>query len=186
MDALAIIEQFYPEDDALRRLLLDHSRKVRDKALAILHSPQCPCRAQLDESLVRDGALLHDIGIGRCHAPSICCHGAEDYLRHGIIGAEMLRGLSPDLEPCARICERHTGAGISRQEIIARHLPLPPGDYLPVAAEEKLVCLADKFYSKSGDMREKTLQEIVRGLSRFGADSVARFRAMCGQFGLAE
>jgi len=181
MDAISIIHHFYPADDDFRKLLLLHSNQVKDKALQILSN----CDLQLDRTVVENGALLHDIGIGRCHAPSILCTGTEPYLAHGIIGAAMLRELDASLEPYARICERHTGTGITAAEIIAQSLPIPVRDYLPESPEEKLICLADKFFSKSGDLREKSLADIRRSLSRFGSDTLARLDEMCSLFSLS-
>ena len=178
MNALEILYHFYPEDTPLRRLLLKHSEQVRDKALEIL-----ACSGlQLDAQLVADGAMLHDIGICRCHAPSILCVGTENYIAHGVIGAAMLRSYDAALEPYARICERHTGSGLSKQEILAQKLPLPPQDFFPETLPEKLICLADKFFSKSGDMREKTLSEVRHSLVKFGPDSVARLEEMIRLF----
>ena len=180
MDALSIIHHFYPADDDFRKLLLLHSNQVKDKALQILSN----CDLQLDRTIVENGALLHDIGIGRCHAPSILCNGTEPYLAHGIIGAAMLREMDASFEPYARICERHTGTGITATEIIAQSLPIPIRDYLPETPEEKLICLADKFFSKSGDLHEKSLSDIRRSLSRFGSDTLARLDEMCELFSL--
>jgi uncharacterized protein len=182
MDALSIIHHFYPADDDFRKLLLLHSNQVKDKALQILSN----CGLQLDRTIVENGALLHDIGIGRCHAPSILCNGTEPYLAHGIIGAAMLREMDASLEPYARICERHTGTGITAAEVVAQNLPIPIKDYLPETPEEKLICLADKFFSKSGDQREKTLADIRRSLFRFGADTISRLDEMCELFSLGE
>ena len=113
--ALEIIRFFYPEDTPFRQLLIRHSYQVCGKALEIL--PRCTLTPAPDPELVTEGALLHDIGIGRCHAPDILCTGTEPYIAHGIIGARMLReygaGHGLDLEPYARICERHTGTGES-------------------------------------------------------------------------
>ena len=139
-----IIERYYPEDTPLRRLLLRHSGQVRDKALSLLRPGMCG-------ELVEDGAMLHDVGIFQCHAPGILCVGEESYLRHGVIGGALLReygrehGL--DLEPLARVCERHTGAGITALEVRREGLPLPERDWLPETPEERLICLADKFFS---------------------------------------
>jgi uncharacterized protein len=187
IDPDVIISHFYPEDTPLRRLLLRHSTQVRDKALAILANPSRP-PLDLDTGLVSAGAMLHDVGILQCHAPSILCTGTHHYIAHGVIGAEMLReygrshGL--DLEPFARICERHTGTGITAREIREQGLPIPELDYLPETPEEKLICLADKFFSKSGDMREKSLDSIRRSLEKFGPDTVERFDALSRLFGL--
>ena len=189
MDAFEIIRYYYPEDTALRRLLWKHSCQVRDKALAILHAGKA-LHLQLDEGLVTVGALLHDIGVGRCHAPSILCNGKEPYLAHGVIGGAMLReyGFSHglDMEAYARICERHTGAGLTANEIRTSRLPLPERDFLPDTNEEKLICLADKFYSKSGDMQEKPFSQVRASLAKFGTATLQRFDAMCCLFGLPE
>ena len=55
----------------------------------------------------------------------------------------------------ALVCERHTGAGLSLEDIIAQNLPVPHRDMLPVSMEEQVVCFADKFYSKTHLEREK-------------------------------
>ena len=55
---------------------------------------------------------------------------------------------------------------------------------LPVTEEEKLICYADKFFSKSGDpAREKTLYEVRRSMAKFGEESLARFDEMHSRFG---
>lgn len=204
MNYLDIIHHFYPEDTPLRRLLLLHSECVRDKALQILEGSGfrflvSGFRVQgsnLNLDLVIAGAMLHDIGICATHAPSILCEGAEPYICHGTIGARMLRQLVAEgsfsaedaamLEACARICERHTGAGLTRQDILSQGLSIEPAvDLLPETLEEQLVCLADKFFSKSGDPRkEKSLEHVRRSMMKFGADSLARFDALCSTFNI--
>ena len=162
---------------------------MRGKALAIWKD-FAGSGLEVDAGLVAGGAMLHDIGIGRCHAPGILCEGTEPYICHGVIGAEMLReygrrhGLN--LEAYARICERHTGTGITAEEIRNQKLPVPERDYLPETPEEKLVCLADKFYSKSGGMKEKSISRIRQSMLKFGVDSVARLEEMCRMFGVMD
>lgn len=180
IDAYEIIRHFYPEDTPLRQLLLKHSEQVRDK-VRFLVEQCCPesVRMQVDLALAENGALLHDIGIGHCHAPSILCNGTEDYLCHGVIGAKMLRDLDVTLEPYARICERHTGSGLTAAEIRSQGLPLPERDYLPETAEEKLICLADKFFSKSGDLQEKSFARVRASQAKFGPEVLRRFDELC-------
>ena len=200
MNPYDIIYHFYPQDTALRQLLILHSEKVRDKAFSILEMARRDnCTADLmavDEQLINDGALLHDIGIGKTHAPGILCDGDEPYICHGILGAQMLRDLidangssfssieRKRLEQMARICERHTGAGLTVQDIVEQNLPISPArDLIPETLEEKLVCLADKFYSKSGDpSKEKDLERVKRSMMKFGAASTARFEDLCRLF----
>jgi uncharacterized protein len=189
---LPLIQKFYPADDALRRILLYHSRCVMTRAVeaAAAHPG-----LHLDRQLLADAAMLHDIGIIRCDAPSIECRGTEPYICHGSIGARMLReeahslltdaalGMPDDLEPYARVCERHTGAGLTAEEIERQHLPLPHRDFLPETPEEQCVCWADKFYSKSNLQRVKIPEQVAKSLSKFGQDGVARFEAWQKRFG---
>ena len=187
IDPYVIITHFYPEDTPLRRLLLRHSTQVRDKAIAILANPSRP-PLELNPGLVSTGAMLHDVGILQCHAPSILCVGTRPYIAHGMIGAEMLRDYGRthgiDLEPFARICERHTGTGITAKEVREQGLLIPERDWLPETPEEKLVCLADKFFSKSGDMKDKPVSVVRRSLEKFGTETVERFDALLRLFGL--
>ena len=166
-----IIDKYYGEgSDKLKSLLLLHSQSVARKALQIGFSHT---ELSLDMKFIEEAAMLHDIGIIRCNAPGIHCHGTEPYICHGRIGAEMLRG--EGLPRHARVCERHTGAGLTRDDIVSQQLPLPQQDFLPETMEEKLVCYADKFFSKSRPDEENTLEQAVRSLSKFGNEGVSRF-----------
>lgn len=118
--------------------------------------------------------MLHDIGIFKCDAAGIQCFGTEPYICHGRIGAELLR--SEGFPRHARVCERHTGAGITKAQIIAQNLPLPQQDFLPETMEEKVICYADKFFSKTHLDREKTIEQAEKSLSKFGEEGVLRFR----------
>lgn len=172
MDYQSIIDKYYPEANQLRDILLTHSRQVTARALKI-----CDAHPELkmDRRFIEEAAMLHDIGICRCDAPGIQCFGTEPYICHGRIGAEMLR--KEGYERHARVCERHTGAGLTCKEIIAQHLPLPHQDFLPETLEEKVICYADKFYSKSNLRREKTIEQAECSLAKFGEDGLERFRA---------
>lgn len=177
MNALALIEKYYPDDDDLRRLLLSHSRQVADHSLAV-------CRKHpelaLDEDFLYEAAMLHDIGIRWCHAPSIFCNGSEPYIRHGLIGGELLR--KEGLLRHARVCERHTGTGITRLQIEQQQLPLPLADYVPETMEEQLVCYADKFFSKSHPDRVLTVEQAAKSLERFGHEGVDKFLQWAARF----
>lgn len=118
--------------------------------------------------------MLHDIGIFKCDAAGIQCFGTEPYICHGRIGAELLR--SEGFPRHARVCERHTGAGITKAQIIAQNLPLPQQDFLPETMEEKVICYADKFFSKTHLDQEKTIEQAEKSLSKFGDEGVLRFR----------
>ena len=170
MDYNKIIDKYYPEANQLRDIFFTHSTLVAKRSLAICDAHP---ELHLDRQFVEEAAMLHDIGIFRCDAPGICCHGMEPYLRHGLIGGEIMR--SEGFPRHARVCERHTGAGLTREEIINQDLPLPHQDFLPETLEEKLVCYADKFYSKSHPDREKTFEQAKKRIARFGEDGLRRF-----------
>ena len=81
-------------------------------------------------------------------------------------------------ERYARVCERHTGAGLTLEDILSQNLPLPHRDLQPETIEEKLICYADKFYSKTHLDHEKTIEQAEYSLAKFGGDTLARFRMM--------
>ena len=166
-----LIDKYYPEDNELRHILINHSQSVAQKALQIVSSHP---ELHLDAQFVEEAAMLHDLGIFRTDAPGIQCFGSEPYICHGRLGAEILR--KEGYERHARVCERHTGAGITCKEIIAQGLPLPHQDFLPETLEEKVICYADKFFSKTHLDREKSIEKAEKSLAKFGEDGVMRFR----------
>ena len=174
----SVIDHFYAGHPELREILLKHSIQVRDKALQIAENTTL----ELDLEVVASGAMLHDIGIIKCHAPDIFCLGELPYISHGCAGGKMLRQLGSDMEIYARICERHTGSGLTASEIISGNMPLPHIDLLPETPEEKLICLADKFFSKSGKMEEKPLDKIRKQMAKFGTASADRFEELLRLF----
>lgn len=165
-----IIDKYYAAFPDLRFVLLHHSEQVKEKALAIAR--RVP-HLQPDLNFIAEAALLHDIGIIFCNAPRIHCHGTFEYIRHGYLGADILR--NEGLEKHALVCERHTGTGISLDKIIERNLPLPHRDMQPISWEEKIICYADKFYSKTELHTEHSIERIRTSLKHHGDDNVARF-----------
>ena len=171
MDYQAIINEYYPSENDLRRILLTHSRSVADRCLLIARKHP---ELRLDKEFLEEAAMLHDIGIFRCNAPSIQCFGTEPYICHGLIGGRLLR--EKGLVRHAQVCERHTGTGISRDQIQAQNLPLSlDGHYEPETLEEQVVCYADKFYSKTRLDQERTVEQTARSLEPFGEAGLKRF-----------
>lgn len=177
MNPLDLINIYYPEENELKNILLIHSRKVAEKALAIAKAHP---EFHLDESFLYEASMLHDIGIFLTDAPRIYCFGTEPYIRHGLLGAELIR--KEGFPRHALVCERHTGAGISLANINQQKLPLPQRDMLPVSLEEQVICFADKFFSKTRLVHEKTVEEARRSLLKFGDDGLERFDKWCKDF----
>ena len=107
--------------------VMSHCQAVKKRALLLAKS----FSLQVDLELIKNGALLHDVG--RCRSNDI---------RHAIVGAQILEKMEFPQE-LTRIVERHIGAGITPQE--ARELGLPPKDCTPKTLEEKIVAHADNL-----------------------------------------
>jgi uncharacterized protein len=175
VDPLKIIEKYYKPTAPGYAILVDHSMMVVKKCLEIAgHIEElCP-----DIAFIKEAAMLHDIGILFTNAPAIGCYGDRDYICHGYLGRRLLE--EEGLPRHALVCERHVGVGISINDILARELPLPARDMLPLTLEEKIICYADKFYSKktTGRSAEKSLEEVRQGIGKYGADILRRFDEM--------
>jgi len=170
IDPIQLIEKYYPKDSDIHYILLIHSEQIMNKALMIANRMT---NLHLDTEFIAEAAMLHDIGIFMCNAPRIHCQGENPYIKHGYLGADLLR--EEGLPRHALVCERHTGVGISLQTILKNDLPLPHRDMLPISLEEKLICYADKFYSKTQLTEEHTVERIRRSLQHFGEEEVAKF-----------
>ncbi len=179
MNHLAIIEKYYDPKSELYRILVTHSVLVTAKALELAqrYVKNHP-KAKIDVEFIEEAAMLHDIGIFRCHSPEIMCVGSEPYIRHGIIGRKILE--EEGFPRQALVCERHTGVGLTREDVIEQDLPLPERDFMPLSIEEKLICLADKYYSKNPKrlFKEKSLRKIEKNLKKRGSHIVRRFEKL--------
>lgn len=179
IDINKIIESYYTKGTPLYDTLMTHSEAVARKALECIKLRGIV----VDENFVYEGAMLHDIGIIHTHAPSIHCTGTLPYICHGIEGARMLDALG--LHTHAAICERHTGSGLTVADIVAQNLPLPRRDMTPRTTAERIICYADKFYSKSGDLTaEKPLALVIASMAAHGPDTLARFEKLHSEFGI--
>ena len=154
MNPIELIDAYYPEDNERKHILLVHSRLVAEKALRIADGHP---ELNLDKDFLYEAGMLHDIGIFLTNAPGIFCFGDQPYICHGYLGADLMR--REGYPRHALVCERHTGAGLSLDDIIAQNLPVPHRDMLPVSMEEQVICFADKFYSKTHLEREKTVEK---------------------------
>ena len=172
INPISIISKYYRPGSKAYELLLVHSQQVANKAVEI--ASQLNGR-NIDAGFVEEAAMLHDIGIFLTHAPSLECRGPHPYLRHGVLGGRILN--KEGLGRHALVCERHVGAGIARQDVLDQGLPLPAKEMLPVTLEEKIICYADKFFSKNGGAapREKALDEVVQELRTYGTAQAERF-----------
>lgn len=175
MDPLAIIEKYYDRNSAAYDILVAHARSVTHKSLEIAKRLDY---GRPDIEFIEKAAMLHDIGIFRTNEPGIGCHGDKPYICHGYLGREILEG--EGLPKHALVCERHVGVGITVEDIDRKGLPLPRRDMRPLTIEEKIICFADKFFSKRPDElgRERPLEKVRDSIARYGHDKLKIFDKM--------
>lgn len=180
MLAQQIIEKYYKKNSLSYFFLYTHSSMVAKNAVRIAKHNK---NLNVDIDFIKNAAMLHDIGIFMTNAPSIGCFGTYPYISHGYLGRELLE--KDGLNKIALICERHIGMGITLQDIENKGLPLPKRDMIPISIEEKIICYADKFFSKNSIYltSPKPIKTIKQKLSKYGVEKVAKFEEMMEQFG---
>lgn len=176
-----IILKHYPEGSLAYMYYFTHCVKVTELALKIIDHNQ---HLKIEKDIVIYGAMLHDIGIIKTTAPEIGCFGEFPYLAHTYLGRELLE--KEGLKDIAPICERHVGVGLTKEDIIKAGFPLPHRDMIPLTMEEKLVCYADKFYSKSDNhlVIPRTLEKIRKKILKYGPDKLQKFDELVELFGI--
>lgn len=178
---IKIIEKYYEPGSLVYKIYITHCIKVTELALLIAeHNP----KLKLNKKLIVKGSMLHDIGIIKTDAPGIGCFGKHRYIEHTYLGREMLE--KEGMKKTAKICERHVGVGLSKNDIIINELPLPNRNMLPKSNEEKLISFADKFYSKSVThlTTPKPIEKIRKKVAKYGKDKAERFEGFIKLFGI--
>jgi len=115
--------------EAVSNYAVSLARKIRDRG------------HKVDVEFIEVAALLHDVGRSKTHG-----------IDHGLAGAKILS----DHPGFARVCERHIGAGLTKEE--AEELGLPKKDFLPETIEEKIIAHADNMVrgSEAVSLKETT------------------------------
>ena len=178
MDVKELIDRFYPGDNELKQIYMVHAEAVAGFALEMARRHP---ELKVDEQFVYEAAMLHDIGIFLTDAPRIHCFGTEEYLCHGYLGAQLLRKLG--YERHARVCERHTGTGLTKEVIERNGWNLPHEDFIPETVEEQLICFADKFFSKTKFLSEpRSFAQVVESMRKISDDSVVKVEKWAAMF----
>ncbi len=172
MDPFELISEYYRPGTRLYDILVRHSELVAQKALKIAENV-ADLKPDLD--FIEEASMLHDIGIFQTDVRQLGCRGNHPYVVHGYLGRIILE--QKGFPRHALTCERHVGAGITAEDILERKIPLPVRDMVPESIEEKIICFADKFFSKDPDgvKNEKTIEEVLAKLKSYGPGQVERF-----------
>lgn len=170
-------KKYAPADSAFN-LVFTHSNIVKDIAEQIIAKG----KLDVDDKLISVGALLHDIG-----AYSFINKKGEfdepNYIEHGVRGYNILKREKFDEEIC-RFAERHTGVGISKDDIKKQNLRLPLKDYIAKSLEEKIVMYADKFHSKTPQFN--SFDAYGKHIKRFGENKFKKFHELSQLFGIPD
>lgn len=168
----------YLEGEAFR-IVYEHSRHVADLALEIAGRMGV---GEDDRTFIEEAALLHDIGVCRVNAPELGLYGKNPYIMHGVLGRAILEREGYPLH--GLVCERHTGVGLTCDDIVRQGLPLPHRDMCPRTLSEQIICFADLFYSKKPGRldRRRTAAQARKKLVPFGPEKVAVFDAWLVKF----
>lgn len=168
----------YFEGESLE-IVLEHSRYVADLALEVADRLAL---AEDDRLFIEEAALLHDIGVCQVHAPGLGLHGKNPYIMHGVLGRAILEQEGYPLH--ALVSERHTGVGLTCDDIIRHGLPLPHREMCPQSLPEQIICFADLFYSKKPGRLDdrRSVAQVRKKLHPFGEGKVAVFDAWLAQF----
>lgn len=176
-DEIRVLHERYAPSPEAFELVWTHCVIVCEIAERIMDGSEL----DVNKDLVRAGCLLHDIGVYRLYDVTGELDHRE-YVRHGVLGHEILRGEGFPDEIC-RFCSRHTGMGLTRDDIERHRLPVPAGDYVAETGEERLVMYADKFHSKTEPPTFVSADSYAVHVRRYGGDKVAAFKAMREYFG---
>lgn len=171
-------------NDLFFDLVWTHSNIVWEIAEGLCNSLPNSLREQVDMELLKDGALLHDIGVYAVQFEDF----QEDeslprYIEHGFKGAETIKKERLG-ERLARFASNHTGVGLTRESIEEIGIDVDKQDYLPVSMEEELVCYSDKFHSKYP--RFVTYEDAYKSIGKFGVEKQVRLDTFKRKYGLPD
>ena len=158
MDPYKIIEKYFDKNSQAYNILVTHSEAVLKKAMQIAKNVP---ELYPNFELIKQGALLHDIGIVKCRVPALGCNGTEPYIKHFLFSRNILchEGCSPELQ---NVVLKHIGCGYTVDEIDTYNFPFPKEDVIAKTVEEQIVSIADMYFSKKiGHLHdERSLDEI--------------------------
>lgn len=140
-------------------------------------------KGTVDTDLLRDAALLHDIGTYVFFNSEAEIKGSDLYPLHAILGAKIIADEGLD-KKIAKLVETHILLGVSKQEILDHPWPLPARDYIPDTIEGELLCYADRFHSKQPKFNSYETFS-ARMKERFPIQA-ERFEAWTKRFGIPD
>ncbi len=173
---IELLHRKYAKSEIAYKLVYTHSQIVAEISKQIIRNKNL----NLDSNFIEVAALLHDIG-AYTYISADGIFDTSKYICHGITGSKILKKEGFD-EVFCRICARHTGVGITKENILDDNLPLPLNDYLAETIEEKLIMYSDKFHSKNPCFN--SFLWYSNHIRKFGKNKVLRFKQFAKEFGI--
>jgi uncharacterized protein len=161
-------------------LVWTHSVIVSEIALRIADKIKF---ANLDLDLIKNGSLLHDIGMYMCHDQELNPEAKIPELQHGFEGAQILAKEGLDIK-LQRFCLTHTATGLTAEDIERENLRMEIKDYLPVTVEEEIVCYADKFHTKYPAFSK--YEKIAERIGKFDSNRYVRLDTFRRKYGIPD
>lgn len=185
-------EKIWTHCQIVARIAVSLAANYRERARKLTQAgplPQPWNGALPDLEMCAVGGLIHDIGVQHVFLR----HGEDAgrlfdrhrYIFHGLEGYLILLENRYGLA-IAQFARNHTGVGITRSEVVAQGLPLPPDDYMPKTIEQEIVMYADKFHTKSDPMQFVSLKAARASAARFGLSNATRFDNLVARYGVPD
>jgi uncharacterized protein (TIGR00295 family) len=165
-EAIALLRKYASDEESFQKVLA-HSKLVQKIAVKIAKDIM-DNGYFVDLDFIETASLLHDIGRFKCPP------NTKDSIKHGVEGAEIM--LQEKLPHESLVCARHLGAGITKEDIINKKLPLAPEDYVPETIEEKIIAHADNL--TAGDKEITIEQSIERFRKEIGEEFAERIKKL--------
>lgn len=168
----------YAKSDAAFQLVFTHCEIVWELSRQLIKNNDLV----VNDHFIRAACLLHDIGAYLLidEAGNI---DERNYIKHGPIGYVLLKSENFPEQLC-RIAERHTGVGISKNEVKKKKLPLPLRDYIAETPEERLIMYADKYHSKTPFFN--SFEWYNNYIKKLGENKVRMFKKLADEFGVPD
>ena len=162
------LHQKYATSEKVLEIGWTHSLIVKEIAIQIANFLKEKYEIEVDEALIKFGALVHDIGIYEYLDEE--SRIKNNYVLHGRLGYKILikEGISKKI---ARFALVHIGVGYEQD--------------IPISLEEEIVAYADSFHSKC-PVRFNSFENEKKHLENFGMDKGILYERYKDKFGIPD
>jgi len=180
-DQIEGLHHKYAPNEVAFRLVFEHCQIVAE--IAQWCTERIQNTAEINTELLQTACLLHDIGAYAFYDEQGERTNKRLYKQHALLGAKIVSDEGID-QRVADLIETHVLMGLSKQEIIESHIPLPARDYSPITVEGELLCYADRFHSKRPVFND--YETFLQYLEEDMPIQAKKFKAAADRFGIPD